>query len=443
MRITEHCSEGKEYLKTEVNEYEWKKDAGEEERVINIYPEEVDTQFEGFGGAITDAAGYVFQMMDRKQQEEVLDTYFAGDKMNYQFVRIHIDSCDFSTHMYSAIGDKRETNFDFSDTERYILPLLDAAQKRAGRKLKLMLSPWSPPSYMKTNGKRTNGGELKAEYRSAWAEHYCRYILEFQERGYEVQRISVQNEPKAVQTWDSCIYTGQQEKEFLRDYLLPALKKYELNDVEVFIWDHNKERMYERANEVVDEITKGMIAGIAFHWYSGDHFEALDIVRRKYPDLKMILSESCLEFCKYDMSEEKINAERLAHDMIGNLNNGMQAFYDWNILLDNKGGPNHVQNYCDAPFLYHQGEKKLEKRMILKYYWHFAHFIKPLAKRVAHTKYTDELEVTAWKNPNGDIVLIVLNRNEYAIEYNIRLNGEIVILKAPQKSITSNIIKYK
>ena len=112
--------------------------------------------------------------------------------------------------------------------------------------------------------------------------------------GYEVERISLQNEPKAVQTWDSCVYSAQQEKVFLKDYLIPELKSHGLEHIEVFIWDHNKERVFDRALELIDEETDSMIAGIAFHWYSGDHFEALDLFHEKYPEKKMILSESCL-----------------------------------------------------------------------------------------------------------------------------------------------------
>ena len=118
--------------------------------------------------------------------------------------------------------------FSFSRTEKYILPMLADAENAAGKKLKLMLSPWSPPAFMKTNGERKHGGSLKPEYREFWADYICRYILEFRKRGYEVQRISLQNEPKAVQPWDSCIYTAREEKEFLRDFMYPALQKHDL-----------------------------------------------------------------------------------------------------------------------------------------------------------------------------------------------------------------------
>ena len=182
-----------------------------------------------------------------------------------------MDSCDFSTHLYSAISDPQDQDlesFDFSDTEKYILPLLAEAQKMAQKPLKIMLSPWSPPEFMKTNDSRKNGGSLKKEYYPLWAKCICRYITEFEKRGYEVERISIQNEPKAVQLWDSCVYSAEQEKEFLTDHLYPAMKQAGLEHVEIFIWDHNKERVFERACDLIDATTDGMIAGTAFHWYS-------------------------------------------------------------------------------------------------------------------------------------------------------------------------------
>lgn len=420
------------------------KDPGEENQVLNIYREGKDQTFEGFGGAVTDAAGYVFSLMSPAQQEELLNIYFNEDEMGYGQVRIHMDSCDFSTHMYEADPDEDDAGlekFSFADTERYIMPLLEAAQRKAGKKLKIMLSAWSPPAYMKTNGQRKKGGSLKPEYRERWAEYLCRYVEEFQKRGYEVNRMSVQNEPKAVQEWDSCVYTPEEEKVFLRDYLVPALKRHGLDGIELFIWDHNKERLYERARDIIDDTTDELIAGAAFHWYSGDHFEALELVRRQYPGKKLILSESCLEFGKYDKEDQRTNAERLAHDMIGNMNAGMCAFYDWNILLDSEGGPNHVGNFCDAPFLFDIKEKRLERRKCQRYYWHFTHFIKKGAVRLGTTRYTDRLDFTAWENPDGSVTALLLNRTDETMKCNIRIAGEMFKLTAEPHSLTSAVIE--
>jgi len=379
-------------------------DAGEENHVVNLYPEMTFETMEGFGGAIT----------------------------------------DFSLEMYEADSDPEDRaleRFSFARTEKYILPMLADAQAAAGRPLELMLSPWSPPAFMKTNGQRTGGGELKPEYREAWADYMCRYILEFQKRGYLVRRISLQNEPKAVQTWDSCIFTPAGQKVFLRDFMAPAMKRHGLEDVEIFLWDHNKERVYEWMRDVIDPETDALVAGAAFHWYSGDHFEALDLARRRFPDKKLIISESCIEFSKFGGEDALQSALRLSHEIIGDLNHGMTAFYDWNLLLDERGGPNHAGNFCLAPFLYDTKSHTLMPQLIRRHFEHFSAYLLPGSLRVGYSKYTDGLDVTAWKRPDGALAAVLLNRSGETLPVCLRLADEAARFQLPAGAIATGLIR--
>ncbi len=415
---------------------------GIERGLINLYPEVCYETFEGFGGAITDAAGYVYAHMSAQQQRELMETYFSPDNMNYRLVRVHMDSCDFSVDQYAALSDPRDVDletFSFARTEKYILPMLEDARKASGGNIRLMLSAWSPPAFMKTNGQRCRGGKLRTEYRQMWADCICRYIREFQQRGYTVQRISVQNEPKAVQRWDSCIYTAEEEKAFLRDYLYPTLQKQGLGDVEIFIWDHNKERLYERVRDIVDGTTDHMIAGAAFHWYSGDHFDSVELVRTLYPGKKLIMSESCLEYTWYGNAMDATRG-MLAHEIIGDLRHGMTAFYDWNILLDHNGGPNHAGNLCDAPFLYDLENRVLKVQDTQKYFYHFSHYIREGARRIATSQYTDKLECVAYKNPDGSIVLVILSRCGSEVPVTLRIHDAIAALTVHPGAIISCLI---
>lgn len=213
-----------------------------------------------------------------------------------------------------------------------------------------------------------------------------------------------------------------------------------VGDIEVFIWDHNKERLFERVRDMVDDSTGGMVAGAAFHWYSGDHFDALDLVRQQYPNLKLITSESCIEYRFLDKENIFDNASRLAHELIGDLNHGTNAFYDWNILLDEKGGPNHAGNWCHAVFLYDKEKRVLRPQLLQKYYHHFASFIAPGAKRIGASKYTAALEMTAFLNPNNRIAVVMFNCGEDPIPVNLRLDGQLVKFTVEGRTIATGLI---
>lgn len=418
-------------------------DKGVEMQVVNLYPQIEYQTFDGFGGAITEASGYTFSRMSEENQKRILDAYFGEEGNNYKFVRTHIDSCDFSVSQYEAMSDPSDREFKTFTLERdekYILPLLRAAQETAGEPLNIMLSPWSPPAFMKTNGQRIRGGALKKEYREFWAEYVCQYIKEYMKKGFEVKMITIQNEPNANQSWDSCLYNAEDEKEFLRDFLYPALVRNNLESVEVCIWDHNKERVFERACTIIDEETDKMVQNVAFHWYTGDHFDAVKLVRDKFPDKKLIHSEGCVEYSRHKSRGPLKYAQIYAHDIIGNLNAGMNAFIDWNIILDEKGGPNHVENYCDAPIMCDTVNDKIEKQLTYTYIGHFSRFIKPGAKRIASTKYTNNLEVVAVKNPDDSITVVFLNSSKESIPVKIRINGQVTELTIPEEAIVTGII---
>lgn len=421
----------------------WQPDVQEiENNLITVYPDQTRETWDGFGAALTGAAGSVYAQMTGEQRHQLMETYFSPQQMGYDRVRIHLDSCDFCPEMYEADGDETDTafrNFDFSRTVALILPMLEDAEAAAGQKLRIMLSPWSPPAYMKSNGQRTQGGSLKPAYYDRWAEYLCRYIEEFQKRGYFVERISLQNEPKAVQTWDSCVYTPQQEKLFLQ-IMRRALVRHGLADIEIFIWDHNKERAFERAAAILDPQTQPMVTGVACHWYSGDHFENLELLRRNYPDLKLIISESCIEYNKFDKNADTANAVRLAHEILGDMNHGVSAFYDWNLLLDQNGGPNHVGNYCHAPFLFDTESKVLHPQLLLSYFALCAQAVRSGSVRLVCSRCTCDCDAAAYRRPDGRLSVILLNRSSQPLALFLRLNGQITPITIPPYELMTCLI---
>lgn len=430
------------FPKTTTSEAVFVEDSSEiEQGLVNIYPDVEYQRFHGFGGAFTEASAYTLSRMSEDIYSSIMRDYFGEGGLGYTFCRSHIDSCDFSLGNYSAVTSADDFDlktFSLARDEKYIIPMIKKAQATGGQPIKLLLSPWSPPAFMKTNGQKNYGGKLKPEYRSMWARYIARYIREYRSRGIDVAAVSVQNEPKAVQRWDSCIYSAIEEGEFVSEFLAPQLAADGLGDIKIIIWDHNKERAYERTR---DTLSVGScmeaVAGIGFHWYSGDHFEALDIISRKYPGKLLIFTEGCVEYSRFDKANQLKNAQMYAHDIIGNLNAGMNAFIDWNMVLDEKGGPNHIGNYCDSPIMCDTRNNTYEKKLSYTYIGHFSRYIKPGAVRIGYSKFSDKLEVMAFKNTDRDLVQIVLNGTDECIPYNLRVNDMICDMKAEPYSISS------
>ena len=421
-------------------------DASEQERekdLINVYPQVRRQTINGFGGAFTDAAGYVFSLMPAELQEQLLHDYFSSEGLGYTLGRTSIDSCDFSLACYAADDDPQDAaleKFDVSRAQQYALPLILRANKAAGAPIHMMLTPWSPPAWMKTNNSRVKGGELRPECYGIWAEYICAFIKAYQQSGVDVTMLSSQNEPKAVQTWDSCILTGAQEAVFIREHLAPALKKHGLEEIALLIWDHNKERAFDRACETLcDAEMEQLVRGVAVHWYSGDHFEALQMIRERFPGKEIVFSEACVEYGVYVDQNQLSNAQMYAHDLIGNLNHGLSAFLDWNLVLDEQGGPNHVGNYCDAPLMYNTKTGVLTRNLSYDYIGHFSRYIRPGAVNIGLSRFTQQLEATAAQNADGSVSVVVLNQQKEAVPFYLRIGGKVYPCTQAGSSISTYV----
>lgn len=402
--------------------------------VINVYPEVTYQKFHGFGGALTEAAAHIYGQMSEEKKQAIIEDCYGESGLRYNIGRIHMNSCDFALGNYTYVeeGDMELKTFDISHDRKEILPMLADAKKARRNwaeekeaEIRFLMSPWSPPAFMKTNGEMNHGGKLKENCYEAWANYFVKFIEEYRKEGVEIAWLTVQNEPMAVQTWDSCVYTSEEESRFVRDYLGPALEKAGLSDIGIFVWDHNKEEAYQRFKEVIaDEKTKKYVTGEAVHWYTGDHFESLEMVRKMYPEKEIFFTEGCVEYSRFADSGEVQKAEMYAHDILGNLNAGINASLDWNLLLDSEGGPNHVGNFCAAPIMCDTKADTYEKRLSYYYIGQFSRYLKDGAVRIGTSRYTDGIEVTGFLNPDGERVIVLLNRTESAKPYTLREAGE-------------------
>ena len=395
-----------------------------EMQLVKVYPNVGFQTIVGFGAALTEASGYVFSRMGENARNRFVELCFGPGGNRYSLCRLSVQSCDFSltTRPYMAKRDATLASFSVDDDWGYVLPLVKAAQA-VNPELQFLASPWSPPAWAKTNRSMKRGGRLKRDSYDIWARMIAQTLLAYREAGVNIDRLTVQNEPQARQIWESCLYNAKQERTFLHTHLKPALNDAGLSQVKTFIWDHNKESMLERAAAILgDEQAGADVDGIAFHWYSGDHFEAVRAARQLAgPGRELIFTEGCDSFTAGDPSQELPHAEHYAHELIGDFEAGANAVIDWNILLDSAGGPNHVGNFCDAPIMHDVVSGNTNVRLPFHYLGHFSRFIEPGARRILSTRYTTDLETCAFANPNGTYALVVLNRTPRAIEFNLVL----------------------
>ncbi len=396
----------------------------------------------GFGGAFTEAAAYTFYRMEPAKREEILKKYFdPHEGIGYSIGRVHIHSCDFALGNYTYVqeNDKELKTFDVSHEEQWTIPLLKAAAKTRNGDIALLASPWSPPAWMKTNKDMNHGGQLLPEYREAWANYYVRYIKEMRSRGLDIRAITVQNEPAAVQTWDSCIYSAEEEGSFVRDYLGPILQKEGLGDIKIYIWDHNRDIIVERATGTLsDPATAKYVYGIANHWYVSEAFENLSRVHELYPDKHILFSEGCQEGGVHLGSWD--TGERYGRNIIGDFNNWQEGWLDWNLILDEQGGPNHVGNYCDAPIIADTKTQDIHYNSSYYYIGQFSKFVKPDAVRVhVAADAGTELQHVAFRNTDGSVVLIVMNETDNEQKFNARNGNEYLGYSLPARSIATLI----
>lgn len=411
-----------------------------EQPVINVVPGVEYQTIDGFGGAFTEAAAVSLSKISPENREKIIKMYFDKDEgIGYNYCRTHINSCDFSegNYTYVAEGDKTLETFSVEHDKKLIIPLIKDAL-RYNKDITLFSSPWSPPAYMKDTNMMNRGGKLLPEYYELWAEYFVKYINALKAEGITISAVTVQNEPKAVQSWDSCVYTAEEERDFVKNYLGDKMKKL---GVKIMFWDHNKERVMDRASVMMsDSEASKYIDGIAVHWYSGTHFEQLEMFHKMYPDKKIVFSEGCYEYSLGKVDTWSIG-EKYAFDMIGDFNNYCNAFTDWNMVLDEKGGPNHVGNYCDAPIMVDTKEDKIYVHNSYYYIGHFSKYVKRGAKRIGLSKYTEDLSAAAFRNPDGSMIVIVLNNKEKEYKYNIRIDNKTCEVLSDPHSITTYIIE--
>jgi glucosylceramidase len=411
---------------------------------VFVDPRKTFQSFLGIGGALTDAAAETFFKLSEGRQQELLAAYYdTVSGIGYTLARTNINSCDFSSASYTYVdeGDSALASFSIAPDLRFKIPLIRQAMAASGNRLTLFASPWSPPAFMKDNHDMLHGGRLRPEYRRAWALYFTKFIKSYRAEGVPVWGITIQNEPMATQIWESCIYQAEDERDFLKDHLGPVMAQEGLADVNIIVWDHNRDLIVQRAQTILDDPDAARYAwGIGFHWYedwSGgvQMYENVALVHRLYPDKHLLFTEGTpasfdsTGYAWWSLGEE------YGRSMIHDFNAGAVGWTDWNVLLDERGGPNHVGNFCFAPI--HADTRTGQLIYTNSYYYigHFSKFIRPGARRILAAPSRSMLLATAFLNEDGTVAVVVMNPTSQGGQYDLTVGGSAVTVESPPHSI--------
>eukprot|EP00933_Yihiella_yeosuensis_P048491 TRINITY_DN4472_c1_g1_i1.p1 TRINITY_DN4472_c1_g1~~TRINITY_DN4472_c1_g1_i1.p1 ORF type:complete len:507 (+),score=119.32 TRINITY_DN4472_c1_g1_i1:80-1600(+) len=425
----------------------------------------------GFGGAFTEASGKVFKQLSSDQQKQMIEDYFGPSGNHYTLGRTHINSCDFSVDSYSyddVDGDMLLQQFNSNltrDTEA-LIPLIKAAQQalqQQGRDLKLLASPWSPPAWMKNNNQMDNSFSpcLKDGMAPVWAKYFTKWISAYKAQDIPIWAVTVQNEPENNASWEACLMTADEEADFLGKHLGPELAQ-SFPEVGIFAFDHNKDHVYNWAQTILSDPDASKYAtGIAFHWYSGDGFEAVENITAQFPKAQLLASEATWEAYRWHPGTKLQTGdwsfgEGYGHDIIGDLNAGTIGWIDWNLILDEHGGPNHVDNVCDSAMQVNFTRGEVYKHPQYYYIGHFSRFILPGSVRLVSevtnsNRYTgitraygsctkeDGLQGTSFLRSDGKVVAVAMNCGDDPLEFKLQYGSNAVKLSLPAHGIQTYV----
>ena len=420
----------------------------ETEIAVFVNPKKTFQEYLGFGGAITDASAEVFATLNDEQQETVLQSLYGKEGIGYNIIRTSIHSSDFGlgSHTYVEEGDSSLQTFTIKKDKEKRIPFIKRAIALIKKEdLVFYASPWSPPAFMKTNKNMLQGGKLLPEFRQSWANYYVKFIKAYEKEGIPVWGLTIQNEPMAVQRWESCIYTANEERDFLKNYLGPTLEKAGLGDKNIVVWDHNRDLISDRANTIFEDLEASKYAwGIGFHWYETwtgglPKYDNLKNIKESFPSKNLLFTEGCAESFNPEKLQFWPNAERYGNSIINDFNSGVVGWTDWNILLDERGGPNHVQNFCFAPI--HADTKTGLLTFTPTYYYigHFSKFIKPGALRISTTTSRTVIESTSFKNKDGKIITVVMNKTDVKMGYKLIVGNSETFLEIEPRAMQTII----
>jgi glucosylceramidase len=445
----------------------------DEASTIRIKPEQRFQTIIGFGGSFTESSAHLLNGLSTDKRKEIIEAYFGDGGARYSLTRTHMNSCDFSLGQYSyapVAGDTMLKHFSIAEDQDDIIPMIKEAMLSSSEGFKIISSPWTAPPWMKDNNNYV-GGKLLPEYYETWALFFSKYIEAYQAEGIDVWGFTVENEPHGNgNNWESMLYTPREMTNFVKDHLGPRLEQDGYKDKTILGYDQNRAGLKEWVDEMYkDAASARYFDGTAIHWYESTYEvfpEALQYAYNKAPDKYLIETEGCVDsevprwkddqwyWSKeatdwgWDWASEEDKylhpkyapVNRYARDIIGCLNNWVEGWIDWNMVLDKQGGPNWFKNWCVAPVIVDIHSNEVYYTPLYYTMTHFSKFIRPGAVRIGIEISDKDLIATAAQNKNGDIIIVVFNENETTKTFELDLEGSKTTLSINPQAIQTIIV---
>ena len=447
--------------------------SAEKQSDIKLFPNKTFQTITGFGGSFTEASAYLLNKLSPEKRTAILQAYFGEEGANYTLTRTHINSCDFSLSNYSyapIAGDSSLQHFSIEEDRDDIIPMIKDAMEISKDGFKIIASPWTAPPWMKDNND-WRGGKLLPQYYDTWALFFSKYLDAYASEDIAIWAVTVENEPLGNDNnWESMHYSPEEMSLFVKNHLGPKLEADNPN-VKIFGYDQNRgEELKKWADAMYkDEASFKYFDGMAIHWYAStyDWFpESLQYAHNAAPEKYLIQSEACVdaEVPKWQddqwywskeatdwgwdwaSEEEKylhpkyVPVYRYARDIIGCLNNWVDGWIDWNMVLDKQGGPNWFKNWCVAPVIVDPDQDEVYFTPIYYTLVHFSKYIRPGAQRIGIELSDEAIMATAAKNPDGSIVIVILNQGDENRKLNISIGDKTTSFSISAQAIQTAMI---
>ncbi|WP_246296558.1 glycoside hydrolase family 30 protein [Winogradskyella vidalii] len=402
---------------------------------INVSEGTTYQEMDGFGYTLTGGSASLINAMSTSARESLLQELFGTGEnsigVSYLRVSIGASDLDATTFSYNDLPDGQTdenlTNFSLNPDMANLIPILNEITA-INPDIKILGSPWSAPTWMKSNGS-TIGGELLPQYYSTYANYFVKYINGMAAQGITIDAITIQNEPENPYNNPSMVMTAEQQKTFIRDHLGPTFQTENIA-TKIILFDHNLDHPEYPISILNDATAKSYIDGSAFHLYAGQ-IDNMSVVHNAHPDKNVYFTEQWVQAPGDFYSDIRWHIREL---IIGAPRNWSRNVLEWNLAADPNSEP-HTDGGCTECL----GAITIDGNNVERNpaYYIIAHASKfvPAGSIRIESNYSTELPNVAFKTPNNKIVVIVLNNSEAQETLNINTSQESITTTIPAGSV--------